>query len=237
MGGARFLRRGEAEPAPGEALSWVEGIELLSGDAIAIPEDIVRLADVPGCRYWQTSDGLGTGSNLHEAAIHGICELIERDAMALWSLRGDSAVAGHELARSALGSREIDAVERKIVAAGLRLRLFDITSNVRVPSFLAIIVPDVAPAGLAYFDVASGSGTHPVAARAALRAITEAAQTPLTTITGSRDDVDPDDYRRSLPHDLAVYGKAAAVPAGRPPPEGYAAARSLPAISSGWSRA
>ncbi len=236
MGGARFLRRGEAEPAPGEPLSWVEGVELLSGDAIAIPEDIVRLADVPGCRYWQTSDGLGTGSNLHEAAIHGICELIERDAMALWSLRSDSAVADHELAASALGSPAIDAVEKKIAAAGLRLRLFDITSNIRVPAFLAIIVPDLAPADLAYFDVASGSGAHPVAPRAALRAITEAAQTRLTTITGSRDDVDPEDYRRSLPTILRCMAK--------PPPmrrdgglrKATPPREACPAISRGWSR-
>ena len=227
MDGARFLRRGESGPTRDEPASWVEGLDLLSGNSIFVPEDAVRMADVPGCRYWQTSDGLGTGSNLLEAAVHGVCELIERDAMALWSLCGDERVARREIAAAALHSREIDAVEAKIAAAGIRLRLFDVTSDIGTPAFLAVLVPDRPRASLSYFDLASGSGAHPVATRAALRAITEAVQTRLTTITGSRDDVDPADYRRALPHDLTVYAGAANAGTGPKPPAGYAGEKSL----------
>ncbi len=78
--------------------------------------------------------------------------------------------------------------------------------DIRVPTYLAVLIDDERErAGLKYVDVASGSGTHPIAARAALRAITEAVQTRLTTITGSRDDVDPGDYARALPPDLRLY--------------------------------
>ncbi|MEJ0011562.1 MAG: YcaO-like family protein [Bauldia sp.] len=201
----RYLRKGERAPAPDESALWVEGLDLISGAAVVMPEDVVRVADVPGCRYWQTSDGLGTGSNILEASIHGLCEIVERDAMALWSFLGDDEVARREVTPGMLGDTVADMAAR-IAAAGFRLRLFDATSDIRVPTYLAVLIDDERKrAGLKYVDVASGSGAHPVATRAALRAITEAVQTRLTTITGSRDDVDPGEYARALPPDLRLY--------------------------------
>jgi YcaO-like protein with predicted kinase domain len=206
----RYLRRGEREPAPDETAAWVEGLDLLSGDGVTVPEDVVLIADLPGCRNWQTSDGLGTGSNVLEAAIHGICELIERDAIALWSFVGDQEVARREVPVASLASPELSATAARVTGAGFGLRLFDVTSDVGVPTYLAVLVDkECADADIKYVDVASGSGTHPIAARAALRAITEAAQTRLTTITGSRDDVDPAEYARALPRDLRLYTGAA----------------------------
>jgi ribosomal protein S12 methylthiotransferase accessory factor len=210
---ARFLRKGERPLAPDEAAPWVEGLDLLSGGGVLVPEDVVRVADVPGCRYWQTSDGLGTGSNILEASIHGLCEIVERDAMALWSFLGDAEVARREVTPPMLGDAVAEMTAR-LVAAGFRLRLFDATSDIRIPTFLAVLIDaERGRAGLKYVDVASGSGAHPVAARAALRAITEAVQTRLTTITGSRDDVDPGEYARALPPDLHLYA-GDAVPQG-----------------------
>jgi ribosomal protein S12 methylthiotransferase accessory factor len=204
----RYLRRGERMPTAEETASWVEGLDLISGTPLVLPEDVVRVADVPGCRYWQTSDGLGTGSNILEAAIHGICELIERDAMALWSFLSDAEVARREVTAASLGDAVIAMVGR-IEDAGFRIRLFDATSDIRVPTYLAVLIDDERDrAGLKYVDVASGSGTHPISSRAALRAITEAVQTRLTTITGSRDDVDPGEYGRALPPDLRLYAGA-----------------------------
>ncbi|MGO8389042.1 YcaO-like family protein, partial [Rhizobium johnstonii] len=44
--------------------------------------------------------------------------------------------------------------------------------------------------------VCGGCGCHPDPVRAALRAITEAAQSRLTAIAGSRDDFSPRIYKR-----------------------------------------
>jgi ribosomal protein S12 methylthiotransferase accessory factor len=202
---ARYLRRDARAPGADESATWVEGLDLLSGEAIAVPEDVVRVADIPGCRYWQTSDGLGTGSNILEASIHGLCEIIERDAMALWSFLSDAEVIRREVSPASVGDSVL-AVAEKISDAGFRLRLFDAGSDIRVPTYFAVLIDDERDrGGLKYVDVASGSGTHPVASRAALRAITEAVQTRLTTITGSRDDVNPEEYGRALPPDLRLY--------------------------------
>lgn len=227
----RYLRKGARAPAPDESALWVEGLDLLSGAAVVLPEDVVRVADVPGCRYWQTSDGLGTGSNILEASIHGLCEIVERDAMALWSFLSDAEVARREVTPATLGGT-VAEMGARIDAAGFRLRLFDATSDIRVPTYLAVLIDDERErAGLKYVDVASGSGTHPLAARAALRAITEAVQTRLTTITGSRDDVDPGEYGRALPPDLRLYAGDGEPHAGTG--AGYAGKRDLLAYH-GW---
>ena len=59
-----------------------------------------------------------------------------------------------------------------------------------------------------HFDLSAGSGCHPSPARAAVRAITEAAQSRVTSITGARDDFDPNLYRSQLKADLTIYLKA-----------------------------
>jgi YcaO-like protein with predicted kinase domain len=204
-----FLRHGEKEPGPYEEIRWVEGFDLIAGDPIFVPEEIIRIDDsTHGSRhpFWQSSDGLGAGNTLTEAIVHGLCERIERDAVALWSFRSAGEVAAKEVTASSLGDPSIRTMADRIAGAGLRLRLFDIATDLTVPAYLALIVP-CAPEGLPvrYLELASGSGAHPVPQRAAVRAITEAAQTRLTTISGSRDDFDPDIYRQSLPSDLTVY--------------------------------
>jgi ribosomal protein S12 methylthiotransferase accessory factor len=205
LNATRYLRRHARLPASDERASWLEGLDLLLGGAIVVPEDVVRVADIPGCRFWQTSDGLGTGSNILEASIHGLCEIVERDAMALWSFLSDAEVARREVSPASVGDA-VGSMSAMVCDAGFRLRLFDATSDIRVPTYFAVLIDDeVHSVGLKYVDVASGSGTHPLATRAAIRAITEAVQTRLTTITGSRDDVNPDEYGRALPPDLRLY--------------------------------
>ena len=225
----RFLRRGASDFGDDERASWVEGLDLLTGDAVVVPEDVVGLVDAPDCCYCQTSDGLGTGSNLLEAAIHGICEVIERDAIALWSLRDENEIALREIDSTALKSGEVNDIGEKIRSAGLSTRLFDATSDTLVPTFLAVVSPADRPLmSLSYLDLATGSGAHPITERAALRAITEAAQTRLTTITGSRDDLDPREYSRVLPKDLKVYAGRRGTSC-KAPPAGYVGKRTLPA--------
>ena len=61
------------------------------------------------------------------------------------------------------------------------------------------------PRGEAHFSVTAGYGCHPNAARAAIRAITEAAQGRITNIAGSRDDFDPAEYSARLTPELAAF--------------------------------
>jgi len=102
-----------------EPIDWIEGFELMDGGPIWVPLDAVTLGEAAAeARYWQSTDGLASGNVLWEAAFHGLCERVERDALALWSLCDDSEVGKRcrdprdfddsELARSRRRSRRPD---------------------------------------------------------------------------------------------------------------------------------
>jgi len=206
-----LLRVGASPPAPDEPIDWIEGFDLMDAAPAWVPLDAVRLGEAAArARYWQSTDGLASGNVLWEAAFHGLCERIERDALTLWSLAGDAEVAGRCRDPRDFDDPELAALSAKIEAAGLRLRLFDISTDVAIPVCFATISPplDSDPTRWRHFDLQSGSGCHPDLARAAIRAVTEAAQSRLTAISGARDDFDPGEYRARIALDLLPFARA-----------------------------
>ena len=203
-----FLRAGAVAPTRDQAIDWLEGYDLLNGTPVLLPLEAVVLSDGRlRSRYWQTTDGLASGNILWEAVLHALCERIERDALVLWSLRKDAEVASRCCDPHGFEDPAVDVLVAQIEAAGLQLRLFDVTSDIGVPVYLAVISPP--PGGneakWRHFDLSAGSGCHPEPARAAIRAVTEAAQTRLTTISAIRDDFDPQTYEAKLDSSLLVY--------------------------------
>jgi YcaO-like protein with predicted kinase domain len=206
-----LLRVGASPPAPGESIDWIEGFDLLDDAPVWVPLEAVRLGgESAAARYWQSTDGLASGNVLWEAAFHGLCERVERDALTLWSFAGDAEVAGRCRDPRDFDDPQLAALLARIEAAGLRLRLFDISTDVAIPVCFAAIWPplDSDPARWRHFDLQSGSGCHPEPARAAIRAVTEAAQSRLTAISGARDDFDPGDYRARIALDLLPFARA-----------------------------
>ncbi|UVC12315.1 YcaO-like family protein (plasmid) [Rhizobium sp. TH2] len=204
-------------PAAGDKpLAWIEGRNLLTGSAILLPLEAVTIDRTRDARYWQSSDGLASGNTLDEALFHGLLERVERDADILWSLERRDARLRSRFDPSDLGDPVVDKLSTMIADAGLRLVLFDKTSDLGIPVVSALIGPVQSRATtFRYIDAAGGCGAHPIAARATIRAITEAAQSRLTLITGARDDVDPSAYENELSPDLV---EDLASPAVKPPP-------------------
>jgi ribosomal protein S12 methylthiotransferase accessory factor len=66
--------------------------------------------------------------------------------------------------------------------------VWDITSDVGIAAFRAVIFDEAADATTHPFPAAFGAGCHPDRVVALTRALTEAAQSRLTVISGSRDD-------------------------------------------------
>jgi ribosomal protein S12 methylthiotransferase accessory factor len=206
-----LLRVGASPPRPDEPIDWIAGVELMDDAPVWVPLDAVTLGEAAAeARYWQSTDGLASGNVLWEAAFHGLCERVERDALALWSLCDDAEVGKRCRDPRDFDDPELAALAAKIEAAGLRLRLFDISTDVAIPVCFAAISPslDSDPARWRHFDLQSGSGCHPDPARAAIRAVTEAAQSRLTAISGARDDFDPGDYRARIARDLLPFAQA-----------------------------
>ena len=206
-----MLRR-ECDPlSSDEAIDWVEGYDLLANRPVFVPGEAVTLWD--GCvrsRYWQTTDGLASGNNLWEAVVHGLCERIERDASTLWLLRTDADIDGRCVDPASFDDAVVSRLCRAIRDAGLELRLFDASCDSATPVFAAFVSPEVdgCEQFWKHFDLSSGWGCHPSPTRAAIRAITEAAQTRLTTISAGRDDFNPELYRQPLNPSLLIYPRS-----------------------------
>ncbi|MFT4182384.1 MAG: YcaO-like family protein [Rhizobium sp.] len=199
---------GQADIGDDEEIAWAEGYDLIAERTIWVPFEAVRLdRTVSQSRFWQSSDGLASGNVLAEAVLHGLLERIERDAEALWevsdrNLRFDTCVDP-----SSFGDPVLDDLMAKIKTAGLTLRLFDDTSDIGIPVFYALLGPAEISRmqHIRYLDVTAGSGAHPSAVRAAIRAVTETAQSRLTFISGARDDIDTETFERRLPDSLRRY--------------------------------
>ncbi|MBB4305527.1 ribosomal protein S12 methylthiotransferase accessory factor [Rhodobium orientis] len=199
---AALLAADREEISDDTVMEWVAGCDLVHHTPVWVPRAAVALDRTRPSRYWQSSDGLASGNTATEAIFHGLLERIERDAKCLWQLASPA-----QRARTCVDVRcyADDPVVGDLLAridhAGFRVQLFDVTSDVDVPVFVVLL----APAGLQgrvaakYIDVTHGSGAHPNPVRALIRALTEAVQSRLTLISGTRDDVAPTTYTRPLP--------------------------------------
>ena len=219
-----FIRRGRALPAPQQEIGWMRGHDLMTDHDVWVPAQAVKIDPTdPERLYWQSSDGLGSGNLMIEAVLHGLSERIERDAGEFWHLRSDQEVADACIDPETLFCEEVSRQASAVARADLHLRLFDITSEVGVPTFFATIspVPDGRESRWCHFDLASGMGCRLDPGRAAAAAIGEALQTRLTTISGARDDFQPGLYGQPIASDILVYPRceAARTPSRSAPAE------------------
>jgi YcaO-like protein with predicted kinase domain len=184
---------------PDLTILWIEGTDVFSGEKVWVPYESVHLdfrAPGPqgsGC-FLATSTGLAAGNHLLEAVSHALCEVVERDAVALWSERTESDRASRKVDLNTVtdpGCRQLlDAYRAARVGVGV----WDLTTDLGLPVFLATIVGPCAES-LGRLAAAMGYGCHPDRAVALSRALTEAAQSRLTLIAGTRDDFLPGYYR------------------------------------------
>jgi YcaO-like protein with predicted kinase domain len=174
-------------------IPWVEALDLGSGRVRLVPLEIASadftFPGLPGTGFFgRSTNGLASGNTIHEALLHGLCEVIERDAWALWHT--SAGKTGSAIDLSAEADPRLVRLLTDLDAAVCRIMVEDITTDIGVPVFLARLTggghgspATEAPAG--------GLGCHPDRTLALLRAICEAAQSRLTRIAGSRDDLLP----------------------------------------------
>lgn len=207
------------EPLPDDlVLDWLAGTQLFSGDPVYAPRDALAIGGADTLRdVSQSTNGLASGNTLEEATFHALCELVERDATTLWIFKPDEAAAATQIDAKSFEDPVIDGLVAQVEAAGLRITLFDQTTNIGLPVIFALLAPRDRSA-TRYFDLAAGCGCHPIASRAAIRAITEAAQTRISNIAGGRDDFDPAEYHQRLSASLQSLAALRADVPGSPPP-------------------
>jgi ribosomal protein S12 methylthiotransferase accessory factor len=197
-------------------LEWLVGTELGSEEQVWVPACAVlkpRRGDRGRQIFRGSTNGLASGNTIEEAVCHGLAEVIERDAWTLAIVRGmlmpriramASAIrAGCACSKSQIRDATPESepfpiidintlpvmalsLARRFAAAGVRLVIRDITTDVGVPTFVAAGWETAT--GRTHFH--SGLGTHPDSRVAVTRALTELAQSRLTIFQGVREDID-----------------------------------------------
>jgi ribosomal protein S12 methylthiotransferase accessory factor len=175
---------------------WVEGWDLLASASRWVPYDVVHtdytLPHVHASdSFVMSSNGLASGNHPLEALSHALCELVERDATAIWHARELGSTTRLDL--STVNDPDALAVLDRFSRAGLSVGVWDVRSDLELPCFLATIVDEEPDPGRGLY-AARGMGCHLDRGVALLRALTEAAQSRLTLIAGARDDTDREQY-------------------------------------------
>ena len=166
-------------------IPWVRARCFRGGPDGWLPLDMLQLdftepAALPLRLFHRTSNGLASGNCVEEAVLHGVCELVERHAV---RLAGEDPARKVPLIEDSIGVPWLREPLDRIRAAGSKLALWDVTGDLGIPVFLVdLAAPDIP-------NVWRGSGCHPDPAVALSRALTEAAQSRLTYISGARDDL------------------------------------------------
>jgi len=146
--------------------------------------------------FMMSSNGLASGNQRWEAISHAVCEVVERDAFALWSLRGGVSRTDCRIDRATIDDPECRRLLERFDAADVACGIWDATSDVGLATFVCVLVDrrrdDFRP-----LYHATGSGCHASREIALSRALTEAAQSRLTYICGARDDAGRDFFARA----------------------------------------
>jgi YcaO-like protein with predicted kinase domain len=172
---------------------WVEGWDLVADRAVLVPEQAVTLDTtftVPPV-FDISSNGLASGNVLVEAIVHGLCEVIERDAEAAWRRAGGD----RRLVLDTIADPVCRDLIERITATGARIFVWDLGGV--IPVIGCAIMEDPREPAWRALGFYQGFGAHLVPEVAIARAITEAAQTRLTYIAGGRDDFFGFDYERA----------------------------------------
>lgn len=179
---------------------WIEASRVLqSNEKQYVPYDLVHcdftlpLPQGSGC-FQLSTNGLASGNTREEATSHALCEVIERDAMALWSLTPKKRQDRQKVDLSSIKDTTILSLIQTIRNADVMLGVWNVTSDLNIPTFVATIINKNESKHRPLYAM-SGSGTHLDKHVAIMRAITEAVQTRLTLISGSRDDASLKQYQ------------------------------------------
>ena len=185
-------------------LLWIAGRDLMHEEVVWVPHELVHtdytLPFPPGSGCFSfSSNGLASGNHLLEAISHGICELVERDATTLWHLKSEALQAKTRVDLGSVSDEACRSMLNRYADADIEVAVWETTTDIGIASFLCTIFD--AESAFRPLYPTSGMGCHPARDVALLRALTEAAQSRLTLIAGSRDDAIRGRYEEALDRD------------------------------------
>lgn len=156
-------------PAPFDesaVIDWVPVWPLRGGARAYLPAACAFLGFRDTAFATADSNGCAAGADLTEAALYGLYELIERDAVAIWWY---NRLRRPGIPLTSFDDEYLDGAAGAFAKTGWELWLLDLTHDLEVPCCAAIAIAEDG-------DVATGFGAHLDARVAARRAVSEAAQ-------------------------------------------------------------
>jgi ribosomal protein S12 methylthiotransferase accessory factor len=174
---------------------WMEGYDLVQSRPIWIPfeavsSDIGSKATLEASPLIRSTVGLASGNHLLEAVAHALYEAIEHDCDVLHQTNPDPI----RVDLSTVDDPGCRHVLDLLAAASVEVAVWDMTSELEVPAYDCVILDPPDRNGWRVLGAFGGSGCHVAPEIALLRAITEAVQSRLTFIAGSRDDMYRHEY-------------------------------------------
>lgn len=198
---------------PDRGLLWIAGTDLFSGRSRWLPYELVHtnytlpFPTGSGC-FVMSSNGLASGNHVLEAISHGLCEVIERDAAALFRFSDRDTQSGRRVDLGTILDPTCRQLLDRYAEADVLVGVWDMTTDVKVAAFRCVIL-DRGNNPFRKLGPIEGMGCHLVREVALCRALTEAAQGRLTLIAGSRDDNLRDRYSATQEQELRERAHAA----------------------------
>jgi ribosomal protein S12 methylthiotransferase accessory factor len=213
-------------------LPWVEARDCVTAEPLWVPYELVHanatVPRVPGSgNFVCSTNGLASGNTRSEALLHAVCEVVERDALALWERRTSEERAKTRLDIDTVTNPLARSLLDQFATADISVMVWDMTTNIGLPALRAVVIDSSAELSLNPIPAAGGFGCDPDPVIALVRALTEAAQSRVTIIAGSRDDLARERYRRTQQEAVLVEHRRTVGQGG------YIDAARLPSLSIG----
>ena len=142
---------------------------------------------------WQlfrsNTNGLASGNVIEEAIFHGLMEVVERDAVSIAEINRNPGVGLN------VGAGPVGDIIKTFESHGIRIHLWWVPTDTDTPSIVAAS-DDEKMRDAALLVMGAGSHTDPQIA--AVRALTEVAQSRATQIHGAREDTNRESVARSI---------------------------------------
>ena len=182
--------------AMGEKVHWTEGWDLLNDEPVWVPANAVFYPyDSRGMvtpLFRPDPNGLGAGNTREEAILHGLLEVVERDALSL-ATQADRLGKRLVLPDSGIARGLLD----RCIAAGLEVHLWLVAGRTHVPVVAAADDPKARDPAL----LVTGSGAHTDPEIAAIRALTEMAHSRAIHFHGEAKNPERQEMVRRIGYD------------------------------------
>ncbi|MCQ2977116.1 MAG: YcaO-related McrA-glycine thioamidation protein [archaeon] len=179
-------------------LEWITATDIISEEEVYVPSNAVFHPYIPTKEsipspvplFKGNTNGLASGNIEEEAVLHGIFEVVERDA---WSIFEITKRNRKEIDTKNIDNEIINDLLDKFEKESIKIKLINLTADLDIPT-IAASADDTLLKDAALLTL--GVGTHLNPEIATIRALTEVAQSRATQIHGTREDTIRADFMR-----------------------------------------